>query len=445
MSYLALNLLIEAGFLLPSGKINNFSKIPHSEITNRLRYYAKARIQTAGSEINKDTSTDSISVLFSRTSSKITRDKILCASLVYKTIVIDDPLISSREQVSVKELRDALNFYSWAFPLIKRGFLKTLPITLLSFQKKEIPLLYSDDAFKSSVPFKIHDFIHRSAQLKSVIHDDKGRIIILREKADLKKRPAIHVSFKEDYWVNGVNLYLYQTMENIETKEDEITATLKWDRNLNLSHDNFSAWKYQVVNQAIRARLINIQSECELANNIGCIYVTESKFESTLLSAATGDLEKHPTIHPAAKFIEANNSFIRIDSPSTIIELRDNYPDAFKRFHYSLLDIADRLIKASPENFDKDARKLFALEIMPQIDHFKDSINAMRANATKGSLTSLGGFALAFATDSTIPLISMIMSNVSSSMTEAFPSISQHQLLKKRPAYIWHRLTKFNS
>lgn len=442
MSNVALDLLIEYEFLQPSGKINNLSKISTETLGKRIALYANARKQMAISEIFREDNEHTLNALFSTTSTNITKQKLMSSLLIYNSIAIDDPILNYNQEPSIKQLHQALKFYSWCFNLIRAGFIKTLPISFIGSSRKVIPILKSDDAFKSSVPSKLHDFIHKSAQLKSVIRDDNGHFLILNEQAERARRPAIHVSFLNDYWEKGVSLYLFQTIENSTRESDDtLHATLAWNPNETLSKEKFDHWKYQVVNQAIRARLLNIRSECELAGKLGHTYITESSFESRLLSETDIPTDTFSE-SAAAKFLEANNTFIKIESPTTIIELRTKFSKAFERFQYSLIDISTRLATTSPEAFNKEARRLFHVEILPQIDEIRASAALISSGTVKGVLSSLGGFAVAFATGSPTPLFGMLMSNVAAGLTETLPNITQHESMKNRPSYIWHRIIK---
>ncbi|GAB3483070.1 hypothetical protein [Marinomonas epiphytica] len=431
MSILALDLLIDAGLLTASGQAVDISSLPDAEVSSRVSQYSNARIETAESDVDYVYDSKMLSALFSTSSADVSCNKLLSSALVYESIVIDDPLVSSASTISYEQLSKGLELFSWAFELIKSGFIKVIPISYFNKPSDEIPLLHSDDAFRSSIPEEIHDFVHDNAILRSVFMDDKGRMLRLTESAEVRRRTALNVSFKDDYWHSGVSLYLFQTLEN---------GVITWDKDGILSKEKFKQWAYQTINQAIRARLINIYNETCLASKMGHTYVTESSFESKFL-AMSGHLDCSSGSIPA-KFLEANNSFINIESPKTIIELRGKYSTAFERFNYSLMSVTEELSCVAPENFKAKAELLFHKEIMPQINEIRDNVNSISSSGVKGVLSSLVGFSAAIATGSSLPLIPALMCSVSAGVAEAFPSISHQQRLKKRPAYIWHRVTK---
>lgn len=431
MSRLALDLLIDAGLITSFGKVVDISILPDLEISTRISKYRNARLQTIFSEIETYHDSKWLNAFFSTSSAEVNYSKLLSSALVYDSIMIDDPLVSSSTSISYEKLKKGLELFSWAFELIRAGYIKIVPISFFNYQSNGIPLLKSDDAFRSSIPKEIHDFIHKNAILKSVVQNDQGNMLILNESAEVSKRTALNVSFKDDYWHTGVSLYLFQTLEN---------GKITWDKDSLMNKDKFDHWSYQTINQAMRARLIGIYNESHLASITGHTYITESSFESTFMAMSGNSDYSSGSI--SAKFLKANDSFINIDSPRTILELRDKYHKAFERFNYSLQNITEELSGIEPDNFDLKAENLFHKEIMPQIDEIRDNVNLISSSGIKGSLCSLVGLSAAIATGSSLPLIPALMSSISAGLSETFPSISQHQRLKNRPAYIWHRITK---
>ena len=431
MTVLSLDLLVDAGLITASGQAVDLTELGNDEIRSRISHYSNARIETSESELHDLDSSDSLNALFSTGSANVSKERILSSVLVYKSIIIDDPLVSSSASISISRITEGLLFFSWAFELIKAGFVKILPLSFFNRPSSHVPLLHSDDAFRSSIPEHIHEFIHKNVELKSTRAGADGSIFVLSEPAEINKRSLLTVTFKDDYWVSGATLYQFGTTENGE---------INWDRDGVLTQDQFDRWSYQSVNQAMRSRLECIYNESHIGKLTGHTYVTESPFESELLAMA-GHSECS-TGHISAKFIQANSGFISIDSPSTLVELRDKHSEAFERFNYSLLGAADELHGLDPEEFEKKAELYFHKEIMPQVDAFRDNINSISSSGIKGTLASLVGISAAIATGSSLPLMTALMTSVAGGGAEAFPSLSQHQKMKHRPAYIWHRITK---
>ena len=441
MSNQALDLLIEAGLITASGKLTNLSKLSNEEVTVRISQYINSRKDSAICEVETYGCSESLNALFSTSSSKVTKEKLLSSALIYESIIIDDPLVNSTASFTFEQLEECLGLFAWAFKLIRSGFIKILPLSYFNRPSDKVPLLHSDDSFRSAIPEKIHDFIHKNAILKSVVRDEKGQMLILNEDAFVKRRTALHVSFIDDYWASGPSLYLLQTIENSrENESGEFIIEHSWDSKRILSKERFEFWSYQSINQAMRARLINIYNESHLSAILGHTYITESPFESKLLSMS-GEIDEPDDIY-ATKFLEANNSFISISSPETIIELRTKYFRAFERFNHTLLFVSGELSRLDPKEFDQKAKNLFYSEILPQIDEFRDGANSISTACIKGGIACLVGFSAAIITGSSLPLVPALMLSVASGLTEALPSISQRHKIKMKPAYIWHRLTK---
>ena len=173
---------------------------------------------------------------------------------------------------------------------------------------------------------------------------------------------------------------------------------------------------------------------------MGHTYVTESEVESELLRrSATENVS--PSNRPC-KFFNANKALINIDSPETIIELREKYPVAFERFNSSVLYAVEHLKGVEPENFEAKAQLYFTNEILPQIDELRSNARSITRSATKGALLSLGGITAAMLSGSALPLIPSLMVAAAGGASETLDSVGRHQDFKKTPVYIWHRVTK---
>lgn len=305
MSNLAINLLIDAGLLTSSGKAIDISRLPKSEISKRLLQYNSGRISTVETELSNYQLTDKLNALFSTGSTSQSKSSILSSAMVYDSIILDDPLVTYSNEFSVANIIRGLKFFEWSFELIKANFLLVLSISFFNKPSNEVPLLLSDDAFKSSIPSEIHDFIHKNATLKSVRRLDNGDIIILSEDAYKNKRTALNVGFNNDYWRSGVSLYLFQTLGNCKRDASgDLVCEQVWDINGVLKTEQFKVWAYQSINQAMRRRLSNIYNETYLAERLGHTYITESEFELTFLSMSGENSAQKK--HTSARFLEAN-------------------------------------------------------------------------------------------------------------------------------------------
>ncbi len=440
MSRHALDLLIDSGLLTASGKPTEISSLPDDEISARISQYINARAQTVDAEIEKIELSERLSALFSSESTESSVVKLLPSALVYKTIIIDDPLVSSNKDISYDTIKDGLDLFSKYFQLIKADIVRIIPLSFINKPSDEVPLLISDDAFRSSIPDDLHDFIHSRAQLKSVIRDEFGRMLILNEIASKNRRPALNVGFKGDFWKKGVQLYLFQTLEKIKEANGDIEYKQVWEPNKSLSKEKFDQWAYQAINQAMRIRLRNIYNETRLASKLQHTSVTESQFEAELLNYS-GTKNTSPPNNPC-RFLEANKALIDVASPEMVVELRDRYSGAFERFNSSLLNAVEHLKDAAPNEFEARAQHYFINEILPQIDELRSNARNIARSATKGSLVSLGGITTAMLSGSYLPLIPSLLMTVAGGASEILDSVGRHQDFKRTPVYIWHRITK---
>ncbi|AYV22832.1 MULTISPECIES: hypothetical protein [Vibrio] len=439
MSNLALDTLIEVGLLDSKGRVCDISRLPEREVSLRISAYIQSRVIQFPKELEAFKKSDCLSALYSSTSTMLTKSNLLSSSLVYDSIIINDPLVV-KENITHKDLSEGLGLFSYFFELIRAGIIVLFPLfDLVQPNQDELPLLASDDAFRSSIPENIHDFIHENAIQKSVVPNDSGGMYVLSELASVKRRMALNVSFKDDYWRHGVSLYLFQTGV---TEDVDGTTRLRteWDPEGVLSEDKFNFWAYQTVNQAMRARLIGINTESQISQKLGHTYVTESKFEATLLNMSAGITANEGM--EARSFFEANNSFLSIDCPETILKLRLKNPALYHKFNRSLLDISGELQGYEGEQFNRKARLLFASEIEPQIKEVSACINSMKSGFIKGSLASLGGLSASVVTGSAVPFLTALGLSFANGLTESYSGVSQYQNLKKTPAFIWHRMNK---
>lgn len=441
MSNQAIDLLIEYELLKSNGAPIDLNSLPSEELSKRYSCYVNARKSILTSEIDNYELSPCLNAQFSTWSSIVTKEKVLSSLLVYNKVVLNDPLISSRDNISLEKLIEGINFFSWLHPLIRAGFVSLFPINFYNNPSKNIPFFHSEDSFRSSIPKKLHDYAHNNVLLKSVILNDKGEMLILNEDADVNRRSAIHVGFKNDLLHSGVSLYLYQTIDGYQKNDDgSINVTPQWDKNQKLSKERFDLWSYQTVNQAMLARLKAIYDQSFLAEKLGNTYITESDFESKILSFSESDSANK--ISPAVKFLSINDSFVQIESPNQILELRNKFGSAFERFNASLLTVSDELQNISSDQFQIKSQRLLHSEILPQVDEYRDSIRQVQHGVVKGALVSIGGLALGIAAGTVLPLIPALMYSSASALTESLPAISSLQSNKKKPSYIWHRITK---
>ncbi|WP_154100732.1 hypothetical protein [Pseudomonas putida] len=440
MSNQALDLLIECELLKPNGGVVDLERVPKHELSRRLTYFVKARQSGIFKEVEAHPKDARLNAQFSTWSAQFSRESTLSSLLVYNRVVLNDPLVSADSNISYEKLLAGLQFYSWLHPLIRAGFVAIYPIDYYDKPSEEIPLLISEDAFRSSISPAIHDFAHSNAILKSAIAGDNNDMYILREEAHVKRRSALVVTFNNDHLYSGVSLFKHSTTDNFRREGGRIYYRETWDKNEILSEEKFKHWAYQATNQAIIARLKAICNQAALAQELGNTYLTESQFESTLLSLSntTGT----DTISPCVKFLELNNSFINIESPDTIVTLRDKHAGAFERFNSSLLSVSDELYGTDANAFDRKCEALFHRDIMPQVDEIRGAVGQIGAGFLKGTLLSLGGIGLAIGTGSAVALVPSLLASVSTGLTETLPAIRQLQSYKKRPGYIWHRLVK---
>ncbi|SNT23057.1 hypothetical protein [Pseudomonas sp. LAMO17WK12:I8] len=440
MSNQALDLLIECELLKSNGAVVDLERVPDNELSLRYTHFVNARQNGIFQEIETHPKDTRLNAQLSTWSAQFSKESTLSSLLIYNRVVLNDPLVSANSSISYEKLRAGLDFYSWLHPLIRAGLVAIYPINYYDKPSEEIPFLASEDAFRSSISPAIHDFAHSNVILKSAIAGKNDEMYILAEDAFVSRRTALSVAFKNDTLYSGVGLFKHTTLDKITRTGDKARIRQIWDKDGTLPEDKFKHWAYQATNQAIIARLKAICNQASLAQELGNTYITESEFESTLLSLS--NTTGASTISPCVKFLNLNNSFINIESPTTIIRLRDKYSVGFERFNSSLLAVSEELHGIEENKFDQKCSALFHKEIMPQVDEVRDAIGQIGTGFLKGTLLSLSGIGLAIGTGSAMALVPSLLASASTVMSETLPAVRQLQSYKKRPGYIWHRLVK---
>src|SRR5699024_2112968 len=119
VSRLAINLLIDSGLITASGAPVDLSSLPDHEVSARISQYMNGRVQTVDDEIERPTAFNSLSALFGSESTEATATKILPSALVYQSIIIDDPLVSSSSTISLSTIEEGVSLFCRYFHLIK--------------------------------------------------------------------------------------------------------------------------------------------------------------------------------------------------------------------------------------------------------------------------------------------------------------------------------------
>lgn len=444
MSLDSLNLLIDAGLLTSSYKPINIRKLPKKEILTRLEQYVQNRVSFLESEISSINNNSELCAQFSLQSTRTEIGDILVYSLLYEHILLDDPILTDNSYIDIETLEKGLEYFSKLSSLIKNNLVSIFPISFYTRHSSSfVPIFSSQDAFRSAIPENIHDFIHERADLRANAYDtEKGISYVLVEKAHVRRKSAITVLFEGDSNLKrAVNLFRFETQELIKSEDGSEKIIQTWNPEMTLSQSKFEKWAYQVVNQAIMVRLRDISNEIRLADKIGHTYITESDFEAQLLSLTSAEnVSKH---HKSIKFLKANEESLSISSADDLCRVRSKYEIAFKKFHSSLLDLAQELEQTKPEEFEHKAKRLYKKEIVPQIEEINKAIHSISKGTIIGGVGSATSISMGLVSSSNmLPLSTMLLLTTGQSLIGAYNGISDYQRYKKKPQFIWHKLTK---
>lgn len=459
MSTKALTALRAIGLLDANNNPCDLSTITEDRLRSLLTYYYNDRSRTLISELEALRRPDSFSGLVSSISAVNAAFSLLPSFLVYGHLIVDDPLyrisvpeqeisrvqkqtmgINKQQGIDRPEILNKLQYFSFLAPLIEAELLTVLPLHYLHLPPKELPLFASEDRFRSEVPQHIHDFVHSKAIIEPVILDrDTGSLVIPHNSCATGSR-AISISFSDDQMF-AANIYFYQEMRGlgVEPESGHIRVSMKWDPDINLPKNVFDAWVYQSINRTIIQRLQSVASEFRLAQSLGHLYITESAFESSLLSQSGA---KSPPAHLAVEFLQANKTIIPIQSPQQVLAIREKNPLLFERFRSQLLSVSEQLHGLEGAEFSEKAKRLFQTEIQPHIDEITNAAKSIITSTVKGGLWALGGVALAIISGSSVPLIPALLYGAAGSLTGTYSGVSEYMEKRKQPEFVWSQLKK---
>jgi hypothetical protein len=461
MSTHALDALKAVELLDKNLRVPDLSGVTDTDLQKKLNYYWQARMSGPLPKAlsNKGQSND-FSALISSISARNDVPSLLPSSLIYNQTYSNDPLMRMGRQGSEiqktynqhlgmggarspnrQQVEDGLRHFAALAPLIQSGFLEILPMEEIhELPKEEIPIYYSEDWFRSSVPSHIHDFVHQHANIREMAPGPEGKGLLVYNDPPAEPTRGIAIDFKNDAHQRQGNFYLLYEQEFLGENSDETVSfrkQLDWQNPPERYH--YDAWVYQSINRAIVSRLDRVSSEMALASDLGASYLTESEFEARLcgLSGQKADRQRQDIC--AVNFLEATFPQLRNINASLIASIRTESPQLFERWQQSILGISEQL-SGCPGDFETKAKQLFAREVQPQLDEI-DAAFRKAATATAGG-TMIGvsavGFALVSATN--IPLATIMALGSLQAIGEAVTDVSEYFGKRSSPAFIWKKL-----
>lgn len=466
MSKAALEILRNVGFLDMENRAVDFSDWEQNRLQAALKYYFDCRVHVVDQELKQLSGIGGTSGFLSSVSGTNAVNPLLPSLLCFSQMITDDPVfrlsipeqphslvqkqamgIPTEKHVDAVRLLNKVSYFEELAPVIEAGFLVVLPLQLLHLPPEQLPVFYSEDAFRSEVPEHIHNYIHECAKIRTVVPDRTTGALHIYDDSPSQPVRAIHVSFKGDENANFSMAYFLNQMELLGKDEEphRFHLGLNCDLDKPVDERNFRIWVYQSINKTIINRLRFVASEMSLARSLGFSYVTESHFEADIMGASGSQTKNPSSAHNAANavnFLKANMPAVHIDSPATVMRLRVDREDTFSRFHASLLDVSSKLHGLSPAEFELQAKQLFAREIDPQLREIEKEASRLTATAVKGATLSAGTLALALAGGGSLPFAAVVAFWGAHTIAESLPAISDYLHSRRGPEYIWRRLTK---
>lgn len=466
MSKAALETLRTIGFLDKKNRAVDFSDWEHNRLLAALQYYFECRTRVADQELKQIPDVEGTAGFLSSVSGANSVYSLLPSLLCFSQMITDDPVfrmsipddpfglvqkqamgMPTVKNLDASWLVNKVSYFAELAPAIEAGFIVVLPLQLLHLPPEQLPVFYSEDAFRSEVPDHIHDYIHQCAQIRTVVPDKTTGALLIHDEAPAHPIRAIHVSFKGDESANSGMIYFLQQMELLGKDEDTQCLHIRYECDLDkpVDESRFKIWVYQSINRTIINRLRSVASEISLARSLGFSYLTESRFEADILGASGSKEELSSSADRAANavnFLNANMPRVYIDSTATVVRLRVDRQDTFSRFHASLLEVSANLQGLSPAEFKLQAKQLFARVIDPQLREIEKDASRLAATVVKGATFSAGALALAMAGDVALPFAAVVAFWGAHTIAESLPAVSDYLHQRRGPEYIWRRLTK---
>jgi hypothetical protein len=464
MSISALEALRAIDLLDKHDRSVDLSSLDSVTLQKKINYYRDTRLRSIGPEVRGSASSDAdVSAVVSSRSARHDVESLVPSCLLYNKLYVNDPLVllaeplerelvsskafgmSSSGSLSIDSAKKAIDFFRRLAPLIRLGVLVVLPIREATepvvSPNKGIPLLYSEDWFRSEVPSHIHDFVHHNAITSEVAPINGGGFAIY-EHAPTAPTRGISISFKDDAPNQSSSFYLLAEMRatgKIGDAAYRVQQSVDWDKKP--SQSSYDAWHYQSVNRTILNRLGHISREVQLASQLQATYLTESKFESDLCGMAFGPLASPSHRHSAVNFLNANEKFLSISDPSLMVKLRVDHPRLFEQWQASLL-AGVRELSGCDGDFDSVAREFFATEIQPQIDNINKAAAKVGGELLGAATVATGGILLALHSSPLLPFTTVLELGALAFAGKVIPGVTEYLSSRKGPAFVWSKMAK---
>jgi hypothetical protein len=451
-----LELLKALSFLSKSNSVENLEIISDSELQSRLDYYHRSRIESVPQEA-KALKIDGLrnSILLSSISARNTISGLSPKFLACDTIVANDRLFyfaapqsevkktqwllagsPKKDGIDRKKLTKILHYYAGMASFMEAGFLHVLPYTMPEPPADSIPITYSKDRYRSLVPDRVYEFVRESVQILSLErHHDVGLVVV--DKPEIQRTRTIGIRFRDDDVTSGMGIHRYSTMQP-EGRNPDGSYRVVFDvfNETPLDEATYKSWVEQCFNKDVGMRLQNIGEELILANTLGVPYLTESQFETELLSKA-GVSSSGEATDPIS-FLEANLGSLAVDDPQIVFRLRTDAALLLTRFRDSLENIADKLQGVSPSEFTAKSQQLFRTEIESQIEEIRTTQDKLFMGAVAGAVT----FGFALLTGNVLPVSAVIPVLLAGAGVGALPTVPDYLKGKRRPEFIWQKLVR---
>lgn len=257
-------------------------------------------------------------------------------------------------------------------PLVAGGYIKLYPVTFELETGAEIPLIHSDVAFEDCLPPSLLDKYKSNAIVRTVKRDSET-MHVLR-----KLYPCRNISIRFKGMENGFSMgYLLGTPEFEPTENEKIYKFTQKLQTEPPAVDVFNAWVNQSVNQTARNHFIELNKRIALCDALGCMFVTDHKFESNILNISVDSSDIKSNTFNCAMQMEV--PFLEQVSSADLMSIRNNDGEAFQSFRAELeKGLREARHESDPNRvrsiIEDTQHELFEVQmrqIAPQVKHIK--------------------------------------------------------------------------
>ena len=422
MSRLSIDFLENSFLFLNKNTANMYADYSDAAVVVELQRYKSfidANLKNAIDEIDK--SRNHINVVIDTFGLLPDANRYKQMALYMNQVVIPDPIyeLSSKSiekndtissfmgmldkgEINRNNLIAAVNYVKGIAALIKAGFAILLPITRIHERGDDIPIVKSESLFSELLPPNLLEIYKSSARVHNIKRTNNKMVVDV--EGPLTTGTTICINFDGTFGNNGM-VYQYTNVKLVED-DGKGKCVLRFTIPDSIEEKAFNTWVEQSINQAAARHFRAREAELLLAREMGCMYLTDSTLTAEALRCVVDNNDDGERTSAA---ISLDLPVIESLTAEDIIEIRNNYGDAFENFRNDLnlklsklndiddntiflktvQQIENEIINTTIQDLEKEKRKL------SKMLHWDAAatVGTLVASYYTGGLTTVGSVA----------------------------------------------------